>query len=42
MFREGLVLLAEEPTIVNPAPYYAVLAAIARGRTHLTRLYTGA
>ncbi len=33
MFREGRVLLAEEPGITSPAPYYAVLAAIARGRT---------
>jgi AAA+ ATPase superfamily predicted ATPase len=33
MFREGRILLAEEPAIINPAPYYAVLAAIARGRT---------
>lgn len=33
MFREGRVLLAEEPTITTPAPYYAVLAAVARGRT---------
>lgn len=33
MFREGRILLAEEPSISEPAPYYAVLAAIARGRT---------
>jgi AAA+ ATPase superfamily predicted ATPase len=33
MFREGRVLLAEETAIIDPAPYYAVLAAIARGRT---------
>ncbi|WP_322749271.1 MULTISPECIES: ATP-binding protein [unclassified Frankia] len=33
MFREGRVLLAEEAGLTNPAPYYAVLAAIARGRT---------
>jgi hypothetical protein len=33
MFREGRVLLAEEPAITNPAPYYAVLAAIACGHT---------
>lgn len=33
MFREGRILLAEEPGIADPAPYYAVLAAIARGRT---------
>ncbi|WP_131745295.1 ATP-binding protein [Frankia sp. Cppng1_Ct_nod] len=33
MFREGRVLLAEEPAVTNPAPYYAVLGAIANGRT---------
>lgn len=33
MFREGRILLAEDPDIVNPAPHLAVLSAIARGRT---------
>lgn len=33
MFREGRILLAEEPDITAPALYFAVLGAIARGRT---------
>lgn len=33
MFREGRILLAEDPDITAPAPYLAVLGAIARGRT---------
>lgn len=33
MFREGRILLAEEPDITAPALYFAVLGAITRGRT---------
>ena len=33
MFREGRVLLAEEPKISDASAYFAVLAAIASGRT---------
>jgi DNA-binding transcriptional ArsR family regulator len=33
MFREGHVLLSEEPTISDLAPYHAVLVAISAGRT---------
>ncbi|MDN5860899.1 MAG: hypothetical protein L0H84_20025 [Pseudonocardia sp.] len=33
LFREGRILLAEDPDITNAAPYLAVLAAIAGGRT---------
>jgi AAA+ ATPase superfamily predicted ATPase len=32
MFREGSLLLREEPSIADPTPYAAVLAALASGR----------
>lgn len=33
LFREGSILLQEDPRVTDPVPYFGVLAAISRGQT---------